>query len=453
MSNPLNSILTIAGVTALLAVAAYSEKIVQKPDRKDGRVVITYWEKWTNFEADAMRAVVDEFNKSQDKIYVEYLSVSGVAQKTLMAVSGGIPPDVAGLFGPNTPQYAFNNAVMPLDELCAENGISRDQYIPVYYDMCTYKGKLWALPTMPASTGLHYNMALFEEAGVDPNKPPQTIEELDAIDQKMSKLGSNGKILRAGYLPTEPNWWPWSWPGVFGGKLWDGKGKITMTDPNTIRAYEWVASYSKRYGPGNMQSFQQGFGGFDSAQNAFMDNKVASVNQGVWMYNFVTKYRPDFKLNIVPFPHPADRPDLANSTVIDLDILVIPRGAKHPKEAFEFIKFVQSNKGMELLAVGQKKHTPLIKVTPGFYENHPNPFVKLFADQAKSKNALSPPKTPIWPEWQAELSAAFQEVNLGTMSAKDAMKKVQDKMQPILDDTAAIERKRGLVDPQEEVNP
>ncbi len=448
-----SSIITIAAVVALGATALYSESIVKKPDRKDGRVVITYWEKWTNFEADAMRAVVDEFNASQDKIFVEYLSVSGVAQKTLMAVSGGIPPDVAGLFGPNTPQYAFNNAVMPLDELCKENGISRDQYISVYYDMCTYKGKLWALPTMPASTALHYNMALYEEAGIDSKNPPKTIEELDAIDKKMSIVDKNGKIVRSGYMPTEPNWWPWSWPGVFGGKLWDGKGTITMTDPNTIKAYEWVASYSKRYGPGNMQSFQQGFGGFDSAQNAFMDNKVASVNQGVWMYNFVSKYRPDFKLNIVPFPHPQDRPDLANATVIDLDILVIPRGAKHPKEAFEFIKFVQSNKGMELLAIGQKKHSPLIKVTPGFYENHPNPFVKLFADLAKSKNALSPPKTPIWPEWQAELGAAFQEVNLGTMSAKEAMQKVQNKMQPILDDVARIERERGLIDPNEQVQP
>ena len=69
---------------------------------------------------------------------------------------------------------------------------------------------------------------------------------------------------------------------------------------------------------------------------------------------------------------------LANSTIADEDILVIPRGCKHPKEAFEFIKFVQSQHGMEELCLGQKKFSPLVKVSKDFFRKHPNPYVKLF---------------------------------------------------------------------------
>jgi ABC-type glycerol-3-phosphate transport system substrate-binding protein len=67
----------------------------------DGRVHITYWEKWSGFEAEAMQRTVDQFNRSQNKIVVEYLPLSNVDRKTLIATAGGDPPDVVGL-------WAFN---------------------------------------------------------------------------------------------------------------------------------------------------------------------------------------------------------------------------------------------------------------------------------------------------------------------------------------------------------
>src|ERR1022692_2280740 len=47
------------------------------------RVTVDYWEKWSGFEADAMQAVVDDFNRSQDRIEVRFLSVSEVDTKLL----------------------------------------------------------------------------------------------------------------------------------------------------------------------------------------------------------------------------------------------------------------------------------------------------------------------------------------------------------------------------------
>lgn len=430
----------------LVATAIYGEVVVQPEPAPEGRVVVTYWEKWTNFEGEAMRAVVDEFNASQDKIFVKYLNISNIAQKTIMAVSGGIPPDVAGLFGPNTAQYAFFNAITPLDELAYEAGINQDDFIDVYWDMCMYQGRLWAMPTAPASTALHYNRTLLQEAGLNPDNPPRTISELDALDETvLQKQGS--RILKMGFLPTEPGWWPWQWAYYFGGDLWDGESRITMTRPENIRAYEWMASYAKRYGATTVQSFQQGFGGFDSPQNGFMDEKLATVNQGVWMSNFIKNHNPGMDWAAVAFPHPDDRPDLANPTVIDLDILVIPRGAKHPKEAFEFIKFATSQRGLELLCTGQKKHTPLKQVSPEFVANHGNPYVALFQELASSPNAFTPPKTPVWPQWSQELRSATERINLQQEEAQSALNKVERKMQPILDHVLRIEKARGYCKP------
>src|SRR3954468_11215466 len=71
----------------------------------DGKVHIRYWEKWTGFEEEAMRKTVNAFNaKPGNRIFVEYLPVSQVNQKMLLATAGGGPPGGGGGvgFGPLT---------------------------------------------------------------------------------------------------------------------------------------------------------------------------------------------------------------------------------------------------------------------------------------------------------------------------------------------------------------
>src|SRR6267154_1861495 len=71
-----------------------------------GRIVLDYWEKWTRHEGDAMERVVDVFNKSQSRIWVRYIVVSDIGQKSLVSIAGGNPPDIIGLYSLNVPSYA-----------------------------------------------------------------------------------------------------------------------------------------------------------------------------------------------------------------------------------------------------------------------------------------------------------------------------------------------------------
>jgi len=423
-------------ILALGVVATIiASELITARNEKPGPVHVVYWEKWTEFEGEAMRKVVEAFNASQDRVHVDLLTVSSIERKTLLAIAGNDPPDVAGLFGPNVAQYADDHAIVPLDDLCRAKGIGPEQYIPAYWSIGDYNGHIYALPSTPASTALHYNKAMFKAAGLDPDRPPQTIEEMDADAARIVTRDPSGKIDKAGFLPAEPGWWNWGWGCVFGGVLWDGKDSLTANSSENVRAFDWVQSWSKKYGASELQTFRSGFGNFSSPQNAFLSQKVAMEIQGVWMYNFIDKYAPEMEKPVrewaaVPFPHPADRPDLAGTTFADEDVLVIPRGARHPKEAFEFIAFVQSQKGMELLCMGQRKNSPLVKVSADFLKNHPNPYIRLFSDQPKGKNVILPPKIGIWPEYQAELSNAFDEIALLHKTPKEALDYVQARMQP-----------------------
>jgi multiple sugar transport system substrate-binding protein len=160
------------------------------------------------------------------------------------------------------------------------------------------------------------------------------------------------------------------------------------------------------------------------------------------MANFIEANAPDMKWAAVPFPHPADRPDLAGTSYIDMDILVIPRGAAHPDEAWEFINYVQSQEGMELLCMGQKKHSPLAEVSDEFWEKHENPFIRLFYDVSSSPNAIVPPKIAVWPEIAAEMNAAYDTIQNGG-DVETALRKVDERMQPRLDKALKMRRLRN----------
>ncbi len=435
------ALLTPLAVVGLLATVVWSERITA-PEPVTGAIRVTYWEKWTGFEGDAMRAVVNAFNRSQTRVHVDLLTISGIQDKTLLAAAGGNPPDIAGLYGPNVAQYADDRAILPLDGYCRKYGVSANQYVPAYWRMGFYRDHVYALPSTPATTALHYNRALFRQVGLNPARPPATLEEMDAMSRRLFHRDAQGRITRAGFMPAEPGWWNWSWGYYFGGRLWDGKSRITANSPENIRAFEWAQSYSKQYGAQELQSFRSGFGNFSSPQNAFLSGQVAMENQGVWMYNFIHMNAPKLDWAAAPFPHPTNRPDLANSTIVDMDVLVIPRGAKHPKEAFQFIRFVQSQPGMELLCLGQKKQSPLMKVSPDFYRKHPNPYIRLFAELAHGKNSFLPPQFGIWPEYQAELNNAFDQIALLKRTPKEALDAVQTRMQPKLDEYLDLLRRR-----------
>jgi len=409
-----------------------------------GPVKITYWEKWTKFEGQACADMVAAFNEAyQGRIEVERVTISQIERKLLVAIAGGNPPDVAGSYAFCVCPYADRNALTPLDDLLEEARITRDHYIPVFWDMCEHRGKMWALPTTPATVALHWNKRLFREAGLDPERPPKTLKELDDLAEKLTQRDEKGNLTQVGFLPQEPGWWSWAWGYWFGGRLWNGKDTITADCPENVKAFEWIESYSKKYGADEIRRFASGFGNFSSPQNAFLSGKVAMEIQGVWMHNFIEQYAPGMEWGAAPFPSGVE--GLGDVTIADEDVIVIPRGSKHPKEAWEFIQFVSSQKGMEILCMGQRKFSPLRQVSDGFWETHPHPYIKLFRDLAESPGCHGLPKMGVFREYQRELNNAFDEVRNLSARPQAALGEVRDRMQRSLDRELTRLRKRGII--------
>ena len=295
-------------VLIFAAILAFQSAGCANKGENPDTVKVVYWEKWTGFEADAMQAVIDLFNsrkftnKDGKVIHVEMSVVSELDRRLLTAAAGGNPPDVAGVWTWLVTTYAEKGALTCIDDYLREANITEDSYLPVFWEICRYKGKMWGLPSTPGSAALHWNKRLFRESGLDPNTPPRTIQELDIMAEKLTLVKlpgqdnpisfyelksrtnykdqlAQGRIIQMGFLPSEPGWWPWSWGYWFGGKLWDGKETVTTDEPGNIEAYEWVRSYSEKFGVDNIKKFSSSFGVFSSPQNAFLSSKVAMSGQ------------------------------------------------------------------------------------------------------------------------------------------------------------------------------
>ena len=183
----------LALAVLLPAAAARADSVAPLAIPNTHPVIVSYWDKWTGPEKDAMQVVVNDFNRSQDRIYVEFQAVSDIPQKTLAATAGGVPPDIAGGWAVNIVEFADKNALTPLDELARGTNVTRDRYLPVYWDMGVYQGTLYGIPSTPATTALYWNKGLFRQAGLDPERPPRTIAELDEYAQKLTHVEKSGR--------------------------------------------------------------------------------------------------------------------------------------------------------------------------------------------------------------------------------------------------------------------
>jgi ABC-type glycerol-3-phosphate transport system substrate-binding protein len=387
----------------------------QFADTWDSRVHISYWEKWGSFEADACQAMVDAFNRSQTDIYVHYIRTSQVDRKAMLAAIGEAPPDVAGLWNIDVVPFAEGNAVQPLDDLMAESGLADDYYIPNYLNLCRYKGRTWALPTGPASLALFWNKAHFRAkaeqlraAGCDPDRAPTTIEEMDRYADVLNEFEPDGSPRIMGFLPTEPGWYNHAWGYYFGGQVADpATGRITTDDPGNIRALLWAKRYAEKYGREKLLQFRAGFGNFDSPFNAFIEGKVSMEQQGVWFPLFIRRHRPQLEFGVAPFPTAEGVP--GPRSLLEADVVVLPRGCKHPKEAWRFIVWMQKE-GLVIMNRLQGKHLAFREVPPGFHEGHPNLEIEVFEKVAIAPESFIIPLLPLMREYRDELTRAFDHV-------------------------------------------
>lgn len=443
---------TALGVAAAAAAGGAALWPVRPRSRQDipaGRTVVRYWEKWTGVEGAALQKVVDAFNASQTRVWVERLAVSDENSKAMIAVAGGDPPDVVGLFSYSVPQYAQAGAAIPLADLGADPGDG--WYAPAVRRTLSFNAgsgeRLYAAANTCYSLALYCNTAHFKEAGLT---PPTTLEELTDTAVALTRRNADGVIERCGFLPILPWWWPYLWPVSFAGTgdpppLYDeATNRCTVSAEHAIRSFEWFQEFPRRLGLPDVQAFVSAFArSYHNTEDPFLSGHVSMAFQGPWLANFARAYAPNLEYTVVQMPPSATAPGARGVGLIECDVLMIPRGCPHPEEAAEFVRYMQRREVQESLCRDHAKPSPLAEESPGFRVGHPNPSIGVFAGLIANPRAFVLPRTRAWKQYEQILDPAAERIWRGADVRKE-LNAVAVQAQGLLDkNQAMIARRKG----------
>jgi multiple sugar transport system substrate-binding protein len=101
------------------------------------------------------------------------------------------------------------------------------------------KGRIVAVPTAAYAQALHYNRALFAQAGLDPNRPPTTWAEVMADAKQIAEKTGKTGYAQMGKDDNSAGWILTTLVYSLGGRMETGNGtkaKATLNNPQTIQA-------------------------------------------------------------------------------------------------------------------------------------------------------------------------------------------------------------------------
>ena len=186
-------IASIAG-TAEYDTAAECAKVV--PLNYSGRV--TYWYFGPNqaspqIEHDMDKAFWQAFATTYPNIKVtaQNLDYNQMLDKLRTAALGRAAPMVGRLPILWGVEFAAKGQLRPFAPL--DVGFAEDEFWPGAIKSVTWKGKRYGVPTNNETMALIWNAALFDQAGLDPDHPPATWDDLVAYSKQIKgKTGRNG---------------------------------------------------------------------------------------------------------------------------------------------------------------------------------------------------------------------------------------------------------------------
>jgi ABC-type glycerol-3-phosphate transport system substrate-binding protein len=138
-------------------------------------------------EKDFYQTIVDRFSEVYPGITVESIAGGYNIEAFAAKVAGGTLEDGFGTFFTETQRFIRQGIVADVTEPLGQWG-GYSQFLPEATEIFTGPdGKVYGFPTNRYALSLSYNRALFEQAGLDPNSPPATWQELRAAAKQIAE--------------------------------------------------------------------------------------------------------------------------------------------------------------------------------------------------------------------------------------------------------------------------
>ncbi len=358
-----------------VAVGTAAGTILATAPARAQPVEIEYWQYTFKERVEAMDELIKRFQAANPDITVRHVTVPYDNYRTRIAaaVPAGEGPDVVQLYYGWLDAFMQAKLLQPLPKTVFDPATIDREFFPIVGNM-KIDGAYYALPTAVRALALFWNKKLFKEAGLDPQKPPATLEELITVAKATTKRDGSGNMVSEGIaLDVAGQDLHWIREGLirqFGGAPFSPDGrKVTYTTPEAVAGVTWYTNLVTQEKVSEM--------GFMTDQvTAFKAGRAALTVDGSFRLGaFDTQRGLDYAVTELP-AYNGKRSNFASYWVNG-----ITSKAKGPKfdAAVKFLQFVTTEEAMKLWMekVGELParvalaHTDAVK-------NHPKygPFVR-----------------------------------------------------------------------------
>jgi sn-glycerol 3-phosphate transport system substrate-binding protein len=173
--------------------------------------------------------------------------------KALTAVKSGEPPVTSILLSTDMFTLIDEDAIVPFDDLIksAEDRAWLKSFFPAFMENSQTGGKTWGIPFQRSTVVLYYNKEAFKEAGLDPNRPPGTWQEMADYAQKLTRRDASGNVTQWGVQIPSSGFPYWLFQGLAienGVNLMNEAGTQVYYDkPEVIGALQYWVDLVNKY--------------------------------------------------------------------------------------------------------------------------------------------------------------------------------------------------------------
>ncbi|MEU6723784.1 ABC transporter substrate-binding protein [Nonomuraea wenchangensis] len=313
----------------------------------------------TDAEVKAFEEAIARFNQKYPQITVK--ATKGVQDDQItQAIRGGNAPDVAASFTTdNVAQWCRSGAFQDLTPVIAQDGIDLSVLPAVARSYTAFEGRQCTLPLLADAYGLYYNKALMKG-----HEPPRTLSELADLTKKLTVRDADGTIKVAGFIPSVQYYEnsPSHLGPMVGAKWYNADGTSAIgSDPAWRELLTWQKELVDWYGHDKLEKFRKSLGDEWSAEHPFHKGKVAMVLDGEWRNAMIALDAKDLDYGTAPLPVADDRPELYGSGFTAGTVIGVPKGAKHPQQAWELVKYLTTDTGSLVTLSNALRNVPTTK--------------------------------------------------------------------------------------------
>ncbi len=353
------ALLTSAAMTAVLAPLTFASAAFAQ----QAKTVITY-AAVTFSEAgrgDRLKAWVETFNKSQDKIEVQPIAMpfSVFANTVFTQMGGGAGPDIVRFDTIDFYAAVPAGRLLPFDDYIKDS----DYKFSAPNDYLKANGRRYGVAFEISNYVMMYNPAVLKDG-----KVPKTFDELLDVAKASTGNGNFGYAYRA-TMAERNGFWQDLCNYVFGfGGRWGDGTNLTLNSPKVV---EGVAAYKKMYDSGAIPK------GADAAtyRRMFWENKVAIEIDNGGVAGIFNQQAPNLAFMAAPSPFPTRAQGLI------LAPLTVNANTKHKDAAFAFVKWTlqPANQASLQDLLGASSVATVVPRTPEDLAK--KPWLKVYDDQ------------------------------------------------------------------------